>query len=283
MYKFIIIVLLFLSQIVKGQDSLLLKFIPLPNKTYESIVSQNIHTTMDYKGSSFIITLLKSQGITFPYTTESVNKLHSMIKTSTKKNGRMPIDQKYLSFESVQKPLRSNTEIKVPVDAAEVFGYYDNQNIYHFDSISGPKFNTVELEKIRTKLEEPGKAQNDILISTGKSFEKESAVSFFFIGAGMVAFDVKTEYKLQKITNGIGYLDTTMQFKLKSKNNKVKVLPSSTGSGKIEYDIENQCIKNENSIYKIFSDVIVDKSVISITLIVNNSENKTLVDSIQSP
>lgn len=272
-----LILFLLLVQYVKGQDSLVFGFIPHPNKEYETINSQKINSTLNFKGPSFLIEMFKAKGITFPYSVDGANTWTSVKKTGNKNNNKIPVSEKYLNFITEQKPVRENNKLKNPLDGTQIFGYYYN-NSYHLDSIVNPKLDITELETIKIRLVDTSATYMDFPVAIGESFEKKSVESFFLIGAGEIVFEVSTKFILQSIKNGIGYFDTKIILNLKSKNDKVVILPNSHGIGKVEFAIKDQYIKHKNSTYQIFANVTEDGSVMSTALKVENSETTSIKD-----
>ena len=100
-------------------------------------------------------------------------------------------------------------------------------------------------------------------------------MAFPVLGADDQVFLVKTQYTLQKIENGIGYLDATQTFKLKNPNEQVEVLPSSNGSGKVEFNIKHTYVSKKVTSANLHLKIKQDGYVMSCIISSNKSDITT--------
>lgn len=253
MNKLFIIVLLCLVHSVKGQDSLLLKFVPLPNKIYKSQI--DFRTKAQGKLERKTVGTGKFELSPTNLNVETVNTTESAMTTENEENNRIPYIWKFIHSNSFQKLNGKTSEIYTPLDGSTIYGFFDMTTAARkIDSVMNDELEFVEKLSLKNQLEQSHgeNTYSDVPIAIGASFEKERFISIPVLGADDQEFIMTNRYTLKKIEKGIGYLESNISFRLKSPNNEIQVLPNTNGFGIMQFDTKNQCVINETSEYNIY-------------------------------
>lgn len=277
MNKLLILVLLCLVHSVKGQDSLQLKFVPLPNKIYKSHI--DFRTKAQGK-------LERTKGNTGKFelspsnlNIETVNTTESIMTTQNENNNRIPYTWKFIHSNSFQKLNGKTSEIYTPLDGSIIYGYFDKTAAARkIDSVMNDDLEFVEKLSLKNQLEQSHgeNTYSDVPIAVGASFEKESFISIPVLGAEDQEFIMTKRYTLKKIERGIAYLENNISFHLKSPNKDIQVLSNTNGSGIMQFDTKNQCVLNEISEYNLFVSVVEGENTL-ISQIWSNDSRTTKV------
>lgn len=257
MNKLLILILLCLVHNVKGQDSLLLKFVPLPNKIYKSQI--DFRTKAQGKLERKTVSTDKFELSPTNLNVETVNTTESIMTTQNENNNRIPYTWKFIHSNSFQKLDGKTSEIYTPLDGSIIYGYFDKTAAARkIDSVMNDDLEFVEKLSLKNQLEQSHgeNTYSDVPIAVGASFEKESFISIPVLGAEDQEFIMNKRYTLTKIEKGIAYLENNISFHLKSPNKNIQVLSNTNGSGIMQFDTKNQCVLNEISEYSLYVTVV---------------------------
>lgn len=257
MNKLFILVFLCLVNSVKGQDSLLLKFVPLPNKIYKSQI--DFRTKAQGKLERKTASSAKFELSPTNLNVETVNTTEAVMTTENEKNNQIPYMWKFIHSNSFQKLNGETSEIYNPLSGSTIYGFFDKTTTARkIDSVVNDELEFVEKLSLKNQLEQSHGENTyaDVPIAIGASFEKESLISIPVLGAEEQEFIMTKRYTLKRFEKGIGYLETKISVHLKSPNNDIRVLPNSNGFGIMQFDTKNQCISNETSEYNLYINVV---------------------------
>ena len=263
MNKLFLLLLLCLAHSVKGQDSLILKFVPLPNKIYKSQI--DFRTKAQGKLERKTANTGKFEISPSNLNVETINTTESIMTTKNEKNNRIPYIWKFINSNSSQKLNGKTSQIYNPIDGSTVYGFFNKTTgAKKIDSIMNNELEFVEKLSLKTQLEQTHdeSTYSDVPIAIGASFEKESFINIPVLGADDQEFIMTNSYTLKKIEKGIGYLESNISFRLKSPNEHIQVLPNTFGSGIMQFDIKNQCVISEISEYNLYVNVIEEENTL---------------------
>ena len=118
MNKLFILVFLCLVHSVKGQDSLLLKFVPLPNKIYKSQI--DFRTKAQGKLERRTASSGKFELSPTNLNVETVNTTEAVMTTENEKNNQIPYIWKFIHSNSFQKLNGETSEIYNPLSGSTI-------------------------------------------------------------------------------------------------------------------------------------------------------------------
>jgi hypothetical protein len=266
--------LLFLAavQYVNAQESFVFKHLRQPQIKYETTGIYQTKAEGKLEGST-----------SFAMNLEGNNKVQSTTSTGSEINQKIPYKTEILFVETSMKFNEQVTPLNAPLKGSTIYGYYDENGKTKIDSIVNNTLDSLEKQHLKIEMEKnqfEDKTPNKPL-KVGDSVEKTEIVVFPVLGADEQEFLVKTKYTLQKIENGIGYLDATQTFKLKNPNEQVEVLPNSKGSGKVEFNIKHTYVSKKVTSANLHLKVKQDGYVMSCIISSNNSNITTASSLIQ--
>ncbi|GAA0881499.1 hypothetical protein GCM10009120_00950 [Sphingobacterium siyangense subsp. cladoniae] len=253
-------------QYVNAQESFVFKHLPQPQIKYETTGIYQTKAEGKLEGPS-----------PFTMNLEGNNKVQSTTSTRAEIKQIIPYKTEILFVEASMKFNEQITPLKAPLSGSTIYGYYDENGKTKIDSIVNNTLDSLEKQYLKTEMEQnqfEDKTPNKPM-KVGDSVEKTEIVAFPVLGADEQVFLVKTKYTLQKIENGIGYLDATQTFKLKNPNEQVEVLPSSNGSGKVEFNIKHTYVSKKVTSANLHLKVKQDGYVMSCIISSNKSDITT--------
>lgn len=274
---FILIFSLFAFSLVKGQESILFKSKGFPNKTYTSKMSQRM--TSDGKLESSFSSPIKIDVTSSNTKLEAEIEMELVMKTGNDRGGCIPFLSKIIKSQSLQKYNGEVSKVDSFMQGSTIYGCFDIQtNQKKIDSISNTKLDSMENFALKKRLERVNNLFPSRPIVIGESFKKDSVQVFPILAADEQEFVVTTEYTLKKIEKGIAFLESKLFFRLKNVNKQIEIVPSTSGAGSVEWDIENHCITDEQTEYTIDVRVLAKKGIIVSSKIWNRSNTHVNIE-----
>lgn len=220
MKYFLTVYLLVFVIVANAQESVIFRQAFSPGKTYISETKMIQSSKATASGSPEIIAEMAKQGFPFPMLTKSEMTVQATMKTETEKDGIIPFEIKYDKFSS--KYFINEEEIKIPnlFNNAKMKGTISEGTKLKVQSVEGIDVNETlqqaliqSVEKLTQNLEFPEKP-----IIIGDHFTMTVPLQIPMPGVGNLDFEIKMDYSLIKIQNGIADLDFIQTITSKSDN-----------------------------------------------------------------
>ncbi|KGE13065.1 DUF6263 family protein [Sphingobacterium deserti] len=281
MYKICLITFLLFCQFANGQKTVAFKFVPQENRIYSSENMYSIKSVVNVARSTELSAELYEQGIFSPVTIEGISAWKSSTETKNRVNDSIAYIARYFDYSASQTINGETSEVDNPHYDSYVYGFYDTQdfqNIIKVDSIVNKKLSIQEKEALKNQIRQQDIIYQKSPIKVGDFFEKSSTMTSAAIGIGAIEFNIKSKYKLNSINNGIAYFDITVSLELSNSEDSIEISPTSSGHGKLEFDIENQFTRRKITCYHIVAKTTKDGLRFSTTILTKSSELTSLIN-----
>ncbi len=232
---------LVLSISLSAQDSFIFKYEFTPNSKYTTQMETNMTGLMDMKADEATMQKMAKNGMELPIKMKQKTSASLTSLTGDKDAaGDIPVT---LSYDKMNMEMSMNDEA-VPVpnvfEDTKIFGKYSSTSKLRIDSISG---NNVlpNIKEIMAKAIE--QVQLQILfpkhpLKIGDTFENEIPMNVPIANMVPIEMNVKTNYILKNIENGIAYFDIEQSLTLASNQENMTIQAEGSGTGKLEHDIK---------------------------------------------
>lgn len=241
MKRIIVSILLFLqfSCAEKPKDSLTLKVTYRPETNYRYSSEQTMQTVIKYTGKAKSLQELKNRGFKNPMITHKKSTIEATIHA-----GKVVDEDQFPVKAECVMTLVNDGQPESPVKAI-LYGECFQDSIPVFDTVISEgmdkAFKKALLQSWQKSFSQFAFARKSLKI--GEQFSVESSSSIPMEGSE-IDMNVKTRYKLIRITDEIADFDLTQEYTLNPRLIDNSFQGTVTGKGHLVYDLATKCVLN---------------------------------------
>jgi hypothetical protein len=223
---------------LKAQQGLF-KLSYLPGHTYSTVNTTHIKEEINYTGDTAIVNMTKKIGPPRGFEILRETTIENKVSRQNKKGlvSRMSVTHQSKNRETTSEGI----ERQLPVGGTKketIYGYYDQEQHFHIDSVSGIKMN-ASLNVIYTEKLNETQANITFPLRTlkiGDSFTDNRHI--YTPGAGLLDdMLAKTTYTLVAMQNEKAIFNTKTELSINMEGRQITMDMKGSGSGKMVYDM----------------------------------------------
>ncbi|RZJ73215.1 hypothetical protein [Flavobacterium sp.] len=164
-------------------------------------------------------------------------------------SGKIPAEIKYGDVVVKQMVGGQNQEQKSPVSNMTVTGSFDADGKFTMTDVKGENVTEEVKGTLNIALESGLKHINfpKTALKVGDTFDDTTPLKIPLGQLGTMNATIKTNYKLTKIENGIGYFDTVQTMTLDGDMKDINMKATGSGAGKVEVSIADKYLKKNST------------------------------------